>query len=203
MISFLVYINTSCRDGVRQPPSSPQHLAMTDQYLYAEHLTEEDEQKLIQRLYYNAIESKKETLQALDRRYYPTAEPKKITEEELRRSVNRQVDQEMALRLQRAQASYAAVYTRPSNGTAGLKTVTKPLSSEDVEQSVERQYTDALERKKANMDESNRRYLHHAAPTKTMPKSVIQESINRLSQPKKTEFTILEINKIYGLGGGS
>ncbi|KAL7696165.1 hypothetical protein N2W54_003498 [Lotmaria passim] len=167
------------------------------------YLSAEEEGRLVDRLYTQSLSHKEATLAELQSRYYPVAAPTIISEEELQRSVKRQVDDEMELRRQRraemdATASAATNYASRRDATAASE---KKLSPEAVDASVRRLYDETLARKKANMAESEKRYAFHpeSVKSKKMTKEDVKASVERMSQPKKTAYTTAEINKIYGL----
>lgn len=157
------------------------------------------EEELIQRLYDRPIEQHKQLMEELEARFYPVAAPQTITEEALQGSVNRQVDVEMQRRKERNQQ-----YDEHAYGGIEKERQHVKLSAADVDASVDRLYTESLERKKANQEASNRKYLFDQSygipgKKKTIGGAELKESANRLSVPKKTQYTTQEINKIYGL----
>nr|CCC89982.1 conserved hypothetical protein [Trypanosoma congolense IL3000] len=152
-------------------------------------LSEVQIEALVERLHDRSIEHKNETLRQLEARLYPTVSTKRLPKEVIEKSVERQVDIEMARR-------------RTARENLELLTKRKPtekLTPSDVERSVERLYTDSLARKKANMEESRRRHLFPGAETVKKDTKAIHEYVARLAVPKKREFTIEEVNKVYGL----
>ncbi|CCW60762.1 unnamed protein product [Phytomonas sp. EM1] len=167
------------------------------------YIAPQDEEKLIDRLYTRSIERKKAIIEESERRFYPVAEPTKISAEQLQKSIERQVYREMARRQARAQEADASLYG-PNNGAAARsvsgkgRIAAQTLTNDEVADSVLRLYNQSLERRKANMSESENRYLFHPPESKKLPKGEIQEYINKMSQPRKREYTIDEINKIYG-----
>ncbi|KPA82473.1 hypothetical protein ABB37_03534 [Leptomonas pyrrhocoris] len=168
------------------------------------HLSAEEENKLVDRLYSQSLSRKEATLAELQARYYPVAAPLTISSEALQKSVKRQVDEEMEQRRQRRavmDATAAAAATGYANRRDPKVATQATISPEEVEVSVRRMYDETLARKKANMAESEKRYAFHpeGVTSKKMPKDEFQASVERMSKPKKTEFTTAEINKIYGL----
>lgn len=167
------------------------------------YITLEQEEQLVDRLYTQSLHHKEATLSELDARYYPVAPPQTISQETLQKSVQRQVDVEMERRQQRRKemdaiaVAEAMGHANGSRATASKKTLT--LEQTDV--SVRRLYDDTLALKKARMAESERLYAFHPEDLKSakMSKAALQVSVHRMSRPKKTEFTIAEVNKIYGL----
>ncbi|KAH9577634.1 hypothetical protein LSM04_009740 [Trypanosoma melophagium] len=156
----------------------------------ATRLTKEQEEGLAVRLHDHSMKQKQENLQKLEARFYPTAQKKYLPKETIERSVARQVDQEMA----RRKAAGEERETRIQGGTAPRK-----ITSDEVHSCTERLYTETLVRKEANMTESRKRYLFHGPEVTLKKSSEIKEYVSRLAVPKKREFTIEEINKIYGL----
>ncbi|AAZ10695.1 uncharacterized protein TEOVI_000267800 [Trypanosoma equiperdum] len=153
-------------------------------------LTEGQFEALVTRLHDKSVEHKAETLRQLDARFYPTAPPKRLPKEAIESSVVRQVDHEMNRR--RAARENLEIQEE-------RKTLSKKISSADVESSVERLYTETLARKKANMEESRKRYLYAGPDMVKKNAKEIQEYVGRLAVPKKKEFTIEEVNKVYDL----
>lgn len=168
------------------------------------YLTPEEEGQLVDRLYTQSLSHKEATLADLDARYYPVAAPTTLSEEALQKSVRRQVEDEMEQRRQR-RAEMDAMAAAAASGTGTRRDASaasaKKLSPEETEASVRRLYDETVARKKANMAESEKRYAFHpeSVKAKKMSKEDFQASVERMSKPKKTEFTTAEINKIYGL----
>lgn len=177
----------------------------------APRLSPEAESRMLDRLYTESINHKEVTLRELDARYYPVAPRQTIPNDRLQQSVQRQVDQEMQRRQQRRVELEAAAAAppprmrsssaRPKDGHAGTAQGAATLTPSELDASVQRLYDNTLAQKKANMTVSEQRYLFNldAAKGKTIPAKELQESVNRMSKPKKTAFTVEEINKIYGL----
>jgi hypothetical protein len=169
------------------------------------YLTPEEEGQLVDRLYTQSLSRKEATMAELEARYYPVAVPITISEEELQKSVKRQVDDEVEQRRLRRAEMDATAAAAATTGYANRRDTTaasaKKLSHEEVEASVRRLYDESLARKQASMAESKKRYAFHpeSVKAKKMPKDEFQASVARMSQPKKTEYTTAEINKIYGL----
>ncbi|CCW66435.1 unnamed protein product [Phytomonas sp. Hart1] len=157
-------------------------------------ISPKETEHLIERLYTQSIERKKAILEESERRYYPIVEPQKISAEKLQKSIERQVDHEMALRQARAQQADASLYGSHRGATA-----TRTLTTDDIASSVSRLYDQSLEKRNANMAESQSRYMFHPPESKKISKKEIDNHINVLSKPRKTEYTIDEINRIYGL----
>ncbi|KAG5494099.1 hypothetical protein JKF63_01934 [Porcisia hertigi] len=166
-------------------------------------LTPEEEAQLVERLYTESLARKKSTMEALDVRYYPVAPPHAISETTLQQSIQRQVDDEMQRRQQRRQEidAMVAVSSLGYKDSKALTASKKTLTSEEVGLYVQRVYTEELERRRASKVKSERLYGFHPEDIKAakMSKDALQASINRMSKPKKTEFTVAEINKVYGL----
>ncbi|RNE99784.1 hypothetical protein TraAM80_07972 [Trypanosoma rangeli] len=153
-------------------------------------LTKEREERLVARLHDQSMAHRQETLRELETRFYPTMPPKRLTKETIENSVMRQVNQEMAVR-------QAAREEREARIQESYKT--RKLPAEEVEKSVECLYTQSIERKKAIMEENRKRYLYVGPPVIHKKSSHIREYVTHLAMPKKREFTVDEINKIYGL----
>ncbi|ESL08755.1 hypothetical protein TRSC58_03537 [Trypanosoma rangeli SC58] len=153
-------------------------------------LTKEREERLVARLHDQSMAHRQETLRELETRLYPTMPPKRLAKETIESSVTRQVNQEMAAR-------QAAREEREARIQESYKT--RKLPAEEVDRSVESLYTESIQRKKANMEESRKRYLYAGPPVIQKKFSDIREYVTRLAVPKKREFTVDEINKIYGL----
>ncbi|CAJ1022944.1 hypothetical protein, conserved [Leishmania lindenbergi] len=167
------------------------------------YLTAEQEERLVDRLYTQSLLHKEDTLMKLDARYYPVAASQTISQETLQKSVQRQVDTEMERR-QRLRQEMDAMAAAEAMGYANGKVATaarKTLTAEETDASVRRLYDETLVRKKAKMMESERLYAFHPEDVKSakISKKALQASVNRMSKPKKTEFTIAEVNEIYGL----
>ncbi|EPY28028.1 hypothetical protein STCU_05337 [Strigomonas culicis] len=162
-------------------------------------ISREDKEKLVDRLYTQSIESKKQKLEELEARYYPKKESKKISKEDIQKSVLRQVDEEMEFR-RRAQAQAEAnVYTKDAKTKKSADTAMSPL---EIEESVKRMYDEALQRKEKNLEQSRKQYMfdpEKSAPTKKAPPGELKEYFEKISKPKKTDFSTDEINAIYGL----
>ncbi|GET92438.1 hypothetical protein, conserved [Leishmania tarentolae] len=167
------------------------------------YLTPEQEERLVERLYTQSLQHKEATLAELDARYYPVAPLQTISEETLQKSVQRQVDVEMERRQQRRREMDAMAVGEATGPAAGRRSAAskKKFSPEETDTSVRRLYDETLAQKKLKMAESARLYEFHPEDIKStkMSKAALQESVNRMSKPKKTEFTIAEVNKIYGL----
>lgn len=160
-------------------------------------LNKEEENRVVARLYTESIESRQRGLEELDRRYYPVAEPTRISDERLKSSIERQVDQEMELRrTRRAEAEATMPVTNQRRGTAAAP---RTQTHEEVRESVQRLYDDSLARKKENLEESRRRHAPARPPAAKVSKEHIQEWVDKSSRPKKTEYSVAEVNKIYGL----
>lgn len=162
-------------------------------------ISEEDEQKLLRRLYDDAIEHRNQNMKELEARYYPVAAPQTMSEDKVKSSVSRQVDDEMQKRAMRKEEQDQRAY-----GKLEQERKTKKMTASEIDESVERLYTQSLRRKELNMEESNKKYLFDVTTAtpgqrKTMSGQDLKDSANRLSVPKKTTFTTEEINKIYGL----
>ncbi|EAN85823.1 hypothetical protein C3747_63g141 [Trypanosoma cruzi] len=153
-------------------------------------LTGEQEARLVARLHDVSMSHKQETLRLLEARIYPTMPSKRIPKEAIEGSVMRQVDQEMMKR-------QAAREEREKRIQEEMKPLKVP--SETVERSTCRLYTESIQRKKANLEEIKKRHLYAGPPMVQKKFSEIREYVTRLAVPKKREFTIDEINKIYGL----
>lgn len=170
------------------------------EYQQKAYLSREDEEKMVNRLYAQSLDAKKQKMDALDARYYPKTESKKITKEQMQKSVNRQVDEEMERRKQaNAEADQRAYSQDAKTKNATVKTLTK----EEIDSSVRRMYDETLEKKQRNMEESRKQYMfdpEKTAPTKKAPPAELKEYFERISKPKKTEYSTAEINKVYGLG---
>lgn len=167
-------------------------------------LSAEQESQLVDRLYTQSLSRKEATMAELQARYYPVAAPSTISEEELQKSVKRQVDDEMEQRRQRRvemDAMAAGAATGYPNRQGAKATSGKAISPAEVEASVQRLYDETLARNKANMAESEKRYAFHpdSIKTKKLAKDEFKASVERMSQPKKTEYSVAEVNKIYGL----
>ncbi|KAG5468418.1 hypothetical protein LSCM1_02398 [Leishmania martiniquensis] len=167
------------------------------------YLTAEQEERLVDRLYTKSLSRKEAILAELDARYYPVAAPQTISQEKLQKSIQRQVDTEVERRQRRREEIDAMVLVEAmgyanSKAAVAAKTTLEP---EEVDASVRRLYNETLSRKKVNMEQSERLYAFHPEGIQSakMSKGALQESVNRMSKPKKTEFTIAEVNKIYGL----
>ncbi|ORC93782.1 uncharacterized protein TM35_000016590 [Trypanosoma theileri] len=156
----------------------------------AARLTREQEEGLVTRLHDHSMKQKQENLQKLDARFYPTAPRRCLPKETIESSVARQVDQEMMKRKAAREEREARIER---------ETIPKKISSEEVESCTERLYTESLARKEANMNESRKRYLFHGPEVTQKKFSEIKEYVARLAVPKKREFTVEEVNKIYGL----
>ncbi|KAK7195908.1 hypothetical protein NESM_000523500 [Novymonas esmeraldas] len=167
------------------------------------HLTAEQEEHLVDRLYTQSLSRKEANMAELDARYYPVAAPQTISPETLQKSVQRQVDAEMERRQQRRREmdAMAAAEATGYPSTAAAAAAKKTLAQDQADASVQRMYDETLARKKAKMAESERLYAFHPESVKTakMSKEALSESVARMSKPKKTEFSIEEVNKIYGL----
>lgn len=79
----------------------------------------------------------------------------------------------------------------------------RKMSSGAIEESVDRLYRVSVQKKEVDLQSSRQRYEFDpktAIPKpKIMSKDEFVESITRMSKPKKRQFTIDEINKIYDL----
>ncbi|KAG5468011.1 hypothetical protein LSCM4_01098 [Leishmania orientalis] len=167
------------------------------------YLTPEQEEQLVDRLYTTSLSRKEMILAELDARFYPVAASHTISQETLQKSLQRQVDSEMERRQRRRQEIDAMVifeamgYANSKAATAAKKT----LEPEEVDASVRRLYDETLSQKVAKMEQNERLYAFHPEDIKTvkMSKVALLDSVNRMSKPKKTTFTIAEVNKIYGL----
>jgi len=170
-------------------------------------ISKEEESKLINRVYHQHMALKASRLEELDLRYYPMAPPLTITPETLKASIKRQVDDEMTKRKMKQEEAAAAraVAARSTNGARNGKGggSVRVLNASEVEASVERMYTEAIEKSKMKREqlvpEQIKRERQNCLETKIMEKSALQAAVNRLSVPKKTTFTTEEINKMYGL----
>lgn len=155
------------------------------------------------RLYTQSLLQKEATLAELDARYYPVTASQTISQETLQKSVQRQVDVEMERRQQRRKEMDAMAVAKAMGHASGSRAAAskKTVTAEETDVSVRRLYDDALGQKKARKAESERLYAFHPEDLKsaTMSKAALQESVNRMSKPKKTEFAVAEVNKIYGL----
>ncbi|RNF18957.1 uncharacterized protein Tco025E_04348 [Trypanosoma conorhini] len=157
-------------------------------------LTKEQEEQLVVRLHDHSMAHRQETLRELEARFYPTMPPKRLDKETIDGSVTRQVNQEMAKR-------QAAREEREARIQEGYKP--RKASAGNVDRSTEWLYAESMQRKKANMEESRKRYLYSGPPVVHKKASEIREYVTRLAVPKKREFTVDEINKIYGLSAES
>lgn len=162
-------------------------------------ISKDEELELIQRLYDRPIELHEQLMKDLDNRFYPTAPPTTISEDALKSSVTRQVDDEVERRKQHAQQ-----YDDHAYGPIEKDRQHVTLSASEIDESVERLYTQSIERKKESKERSNKRYLFDQSlgipgKKKSIGGKELKESAVRLSVPKKTKYTIEEINKIYQL----
>eukprot|EP00796_Vickermania_ingenoplastis_P004384 gene4384-3188_t len=153
----------------------------------------------IDRLYTRPIAEHKHIMEELESRYYSVQKPQTISDADLKNSVIRLVDHEIQLRQEHRQQFDDAAYGNMERSRRGKK-----ISSADEDAMVERLYTETLERAKANREENNKRFLFdqnlaYPKGKKVINKSEMEESAQRLSAPKKKEYTIAEINAIYGL----
>ncbi|KAH8614196.1 hypothetical protein ERJ75_000709800 [Trypanosoma vivax] len=153
-------------------------------------LTEDQVQQLVTRLYEKALDQKNEKMQQLNDRFYPTVSQKRLPREAIDASVTRQVDQEMAKR---------RGWREEQQRCAERQLVSTKISSSELADSVGRLYTDSVAKKKANMQASRERYLFTAPEPVKKSQKEIREYVAQLSVPKKREFTVDEINKIYDL----
>ncbi|CAC9541040.1 hypothetical protein conserved [Leishmania donovani] len=167
------------------------------------YLTPEQEEQLVDRLYTQSLLHKEATMAELDARYYPVAASQAISQEMLQKSVQRQVDVEMERRQQRRKEMDAMAVAEATGHANGSRVAAskKTMTLEQTDVSVRRLYDDTLARKKARKAESERLYAFHPEDLKSakLSKAALQESVNRMSKPKKTEFTMAEVNKIYDL----
>lgn len=161
-------------------------------------ISKEQEEDLVDRLYRHSLEQKEKKLKELDAHYYPVAKEKKISNEEMTKSAERQVDVEMNRRKQQQEENDKKFYEDQRKTTKTTK-----ITQAELEQNIKHLYDDTLARKKANREESQKRYLFDrekaTGPQKLMKPEDFKASVERMSKPKKTEFTTAEINKIYGL----
>lgn len=183
----------------------------TENGLASQKISREREEKLISRLYTQDLALKANRMEELDRRYYPMAPPITISEEKLKASISRQVDDEMQKRRIKQEEAAAAAQRPPGvartsgGATAAHKgdLVGRPMTPGEVEASIERMYTTTIEKTKMKnkqlVEEQIKRERRNCLETKKMSREALQESVNRLSVPKKTTFTVEEINKMYGL----
>lgn len=170
-------------------------------------ISKEEEEKLINRVYTQHMALKVNCMEELDRRFYPMAPPMTISQEKLQASIRRQVDDEMEKRRMKreAEAVARAAGAGSSGGSGGQHRAGpgRPLPPEEVESSVGRMYSETIEKNKMKreqlLQEQIKREQRGCLETKKIRKGELLESVNRLSVPKKTVFTIAEINRIYGL----
>lgn len=171
-------------------------------------ISEEEERKLINRVYNQHVALKATRMEELDHKYYPMAPPIVITPEKLKASITRQVDNEIEKRKMKQMEAEAAAGPRVAAGRSSSSAARgrggpRVLDSSEVEANVERMYTQTLEKSKIKREElvqeQIKREHQNCLKTKTVGKSTLQEIVNRLSVPKKTTFTTEEVNKMYGL----
>lgn len=152
------------------------------------------------RLYTQEIERRRENLAQLDSRFYPVAQPCVISSSQLAQSIDRQVDQEVARRQQSVAARHSGALEQNAASSQ------RKLSSGTIEASVQRLYNESVHNKETKTAEQNHQ-LDEAVPcdknstpsTKKLSPKEIKTIVHRLNVPKKTTYTIDEINKVYGL----
>lgn len=174
-------------------------------------ISQEEEGKLIDRVYRQHVAQKSSRMEELDHKYYPMAAPIVITPEKLHASIRRQVDDEMEKRKMKQMEAEAAAAAgprvaagrSPSAAGKGRGGGARVLDSSEVEANVDRMYTQTLEKSKMKREqlvqEQIRRETQNSLKTKKVGKTTLQGIVNRLSVPKKTTFTVEEMNKVYGL----
>lgn len=151
------------------------------------------------RVYDRPIEQRKQLMEELDARYYPVAPPQTISEEDLKTSVNRQVDTEMERRKEREQEYDQNVYGGIEKSRQHLT-----MSASEQDSCVERLYNESLAKAKNTREENDKKYLFDQSKgvpgkMKTIGGADLKASAVRLSVPKKSTWTVSEINKVYGL----
>jgi hypothetical protein len=156
----------------------------------ARRLTAEDVERLNGRLYTQAIENQKQNMEKLEQKYYKTAEPKVLAKEEIDASVARQVNAEMERRSKRNEELSTKHYKDEE---------TKKMTAAELEDSVGRIYSEAIRQKEAKKEQLEAKHkFKNKSAGKKISKEDAAASGARLAVPKKKEFSVEEINKIYG-----
>jgi hypothetical protein len=153
-------------------------------------LSPEDLERLTTRLYTQAIEEQKTTMEKLDQKYYKTAEPKTLSKEELDASIARQVTAEVERRSKRNEELSTKHYKDEDS---------KKMSGTELEESIARVYTEAIRAQETKREQLNAKHgFKNKTGGKKISKERAAESGARLAVPKKREFSTEEFNKVYG-----
>ena len=153
-------------------------------------ISKEQEEKLLDSLFRQAIQKKKDTLEKLEAQLYKYDAPKTISTEEVKASCQRQHDDE----LQRRRNKREELARRLNPVIEG-----KTLPREAIDDTINRVYAQQLQMKKDNLERL--RSEQRAAEQKLcVPKKLTSEEMKgcgeRLSKPSKRVYTEEEINAL-------
>jgi hypothetical protein len=119
------------------------------------------EEDALKALYHHPMERKKTSLAKLESKYAPKPAPSRTLEEqEIEAMANRLSTHSAEHKTQMLERLTVKTYGKPGEGV-------KVLGKDELQASVQRQYTEAIEKKKQNMEALEAKHLFH--PIKTAP----------------------------------
>lgn len=167
-------------------------------------LNAEAMEKLVAHLYAESIQHRDVELKKAEKKYNPTAPPLRKPQADIDASCERQSQKEVEMRRQRAEQAAAKQAKEQALAASGGKAADSPrkLSPEELEESVRKQYYDAVRIRGENRKRLEKKFtFENAAVVRGREKKINQEELkaaaDRLSVPKKTTFNADEINKLW------
>eukprot|EP00755_Sulcionema_specki_P021791 Sspe_Gene.74955::Locus_46839_Transcript_1_1_Confidence_1.000_Length_571::g.74955::m.74955 len=152
-------------------------------------LSEEQKEAAVKRLYEDEMRLKNDKKKTLEKKIYKEEAPKTISVSQLEESVSRQYEAEVKRREAKAKELKNKYYKAAEP---------HKLPQEEIEGSVQRIYADAMRHKTDRVQRLEAKYTFKRKEAPKLSSDVMKESSNRLSKPKKTDFSEDEINRIYG-----
>jgi hypothetical protein len=162
-------------------------------------LTSDETEKLVQKLYGDAVAHRKLAIEKLDKKFYPVAKPLTVDQAKIDESVERQCTKQVELRKKR-ELDAQKLQARPQSP--------KTMSETEVEESVRRLYNDSVRIRSEQRKRLESKFTFHnkaaeEARGKRHTKEELQNAALRLSVPVRRNYTADEINAMCGFKTGT
>lgn len=191
-ITFLMGDNAHSKKG---GPATPRQ---------APKLSQEALDKMVTKLYTDAVTHKESEIKKLTQKYLPVAPPSPRSAGDIAAIVDKNYVKAMEIKKSKHDQLVAKAAKETAHAAAGGKEGPKKLSEEEVDESVRRLYTDCMRirqetraRMEKKMEFKNRSVEKDRERSNKHTKEELLASAKKLSQPKKTTFNADEINKLW------
>eukprot|EP00759_Apiculatamorpha_spiralis_P025365 PhF_6_TR28342/c0_g1_i1/m.42022 len=158
-------------------------------------LTTQNVSALTKRLYTDGLRKSRKTRLELENKYYQEAPPRLLSTKDLSNSIERLYFDEIVTRdKKRNVLREKYLFSKPKQ---------RPLEDHEIEASVQRIFTESIANREHKISTLEAKYnttlMQQSQNTKRINKEDLSLMAQRLSAPKKKEYTVEEVNEILGL----